>query len=334
MKLPTFAVLVSALIVLVVRFGRVLELLRDPSWAGRATAITPVVLIVASGILWYRGRTVIDSPFLREMERNTEVRWGVMLVLSVLLLALFAPLLSPHDPEFALYGRLRALSIEHPLGTDSNGRDFMSRVLYGARLSLSTGVFATAIAIVLGVTVGVTSAVASDRIDGVLMRGVDAGLAFPRVFLLLALIALLPSVSHGLLIVVLGITSWFDIARIVRGEVRSLRQVEFVMATKGLGLPASNVITGHLLPNIAGPIIVSAALSIGYMILLESGLSYLGIGSSAGTPSWGRLIEQGYAVLRDAPHLTLIPGAMIAVTVVGFSLLGDGLRQTLDPRKT
>jgi peptide/nickel transport system permease protein len=321
-------------IALITGFERVAELLADGGWLDRTIAVSPFLLAVGAGLYLYLARTdARDKTMLQSLFRNTEIQWGMTVVVGIALLAVFAPILTSHDPQYALYGRLRPPSLLHPLGTDTSGRDAFARLLYGARLSLQTGVFATFIATALGTTVGVVSALSGSRTDSMLMRVVDAGLAFPRVFLLLALIALLPTVSQGLLVLVLGLTSWFDIARLVRGETLSLRSSDYVTATTGLGLPASRVVGSHILPNLAGPITVSASLSLGYLILLESGLSYLGVGASAGTPSWGRLIQEGYSQLRNAPQLTLIPGALIALTVIGFSLLGDGLRQHLDPRK-
>ncbi len=315
------------------RFGRLVDFVKNGGAAERGTVVFLVVVIVWTGAVLF-SRKDTPSQSSGELLTDREVQWGLAIVAMMVLVAVYAPIISPHDPQYALYGRLRDFSSIHWFGTDSFGRDAFSRIVYGARISLVVALSATLISLIVGVLTGLSSALSGDKVDSVIMRVVDAGIAFPRAFLLLALFALSPQVNLPILIIILGMTSWFDIARLARAEVLSIRNVEYVVATTGLGFKRARTMLQHVLPNVAGPIIVSATLTIGYLILIESGLSYIGVGLQAGTPSWGILINEGYAQLRTDPHLTLVPGALIATTVVGFSLIGDGLRRSLDPHRT
>jgi len=266
---------------------------------------------------------------------GTRARVGLALVGLLLLLALLAPLFTSYDPTAQIDLATRQLlppSMAHPMGTDFFSRDMLSRVLFGARISLTIAVFTILVSITIGTLVGMWAGWSGGVVDTVLMRLVDAALAIPRVFLLLVVLALWRNVGLVGLILVLGTTSWFDTARLVRAEVLSLKAREFVVATRALAFRAPRVAWRHLLPNVAAPVIVSATLGVGQIVLLEAGLSYLGIGVRPPIPSWGNMIADGQAHLATAWWITAFPGLAIMLTVVGFSLIGDALRDAMDPR--
>ena len=217
------------------------------------------------------------------------------------------------------------------LGSDGLGRDVWSRVLWGARVSLSIGVLAVALALTLGVAVGATAALGGPLIDAALMRGVDALLAFPRLFLMIAVVALFQP-STGLLVLLLGATSWMGISRLTRAEILTLKEREYVLAARGAGLSPLAVFWRHLLPGALPPLLVSATLLIGDMILVESSLSFLGLGVQPPQASWGNMVADGQDDLTSAWWATAFPALAIALTVIAANLLGDGLRDRLDPR--
>lgn len=266
---------------------------------------------------------------------GTRARVGLALVALLLLLALLAPLFSSYDPTAQIDLATRQLlppSLAHPMGTDFFSRDMLSRVLFGARISLTIAVLTILVSITIGTLIGMWAGWSGGGVDAVLMRLVDAALAIPRVFLLLVVLALWRNVGLVGLILVLGTTSWFDTARLVRAEVLSLKAREFVVATRALAFRAPRVAWRHLLPNVAAPVIVSATLGVGQIVLLEAGLSYLGIGVRPPIPSWGNMIADGQAHLATAWWITAFPGLAIMLTVIGFSLIGDSLRDAIDPR--
>jgi len=250
------------------------------------------------------------------------------------LVALLAPLIAPYDPiaqqDIVRTGFLPP-SLEHPLGTDRFGRDVLSRIIYGARVSLSIAFVAVAIAITIGTILGAVAGYMGGRVDAAIMRFTDMVLAFPRLVLLIMIIALF-SPSIFLIITVLGLTQWPSTARIVRGEVLSLREREFVMAARALGFGRWRIILRHLVPNVLAPVIVAATLGIGNTIVLEAGLSFLGLGVAPPTPTWGNMVADGRETLLSAWWVATFPGLTIVVTVLAFNLLGDGLRDALDPR--
>jgi peptide/nickel transport system permease protein len=271
---------------------------------------------------------------LRGLWQQRRARYGLALVLALCGLAVLAPWLAPHDPVSQLdlaRGQYLAPSMLHPFGTDFFSRDLLSRVLYGARISLSIAFLSVFLSVTVGTAVGMTAGLAGGAVDAVLMRGVDAALAVPRVFLLLVVVALWDNVGVAGLIAVLGFTNWFDTSRIVRAEVLSIKHRTYVTAAQALGVGPRRLAVRHLLPNVAAPVIVTATLGIGQIILIEAGLSYLGVGVPPPTPSWGSIIQEGQQALAVAPWVATFPGIAIVVTVVGFSLLGDGLRDALDP---
>jgi len=259
---------------------------------------------------------------------------GIMAVATFYLVALLTPFLAPFDPVVQgdlLRARLQGPSPDHILGTDQYARDVFSRVLYGARISLSIGIVAVGIAVSIGTLVGALAGYLGGRADSFIMRFVDMVIAFPRLVLLIMIIALVePSIF--LIVVVLGLTQWPLTARIVRGEILALRERDFIQAGRALGFSRGRIIFRHLIPNCLGPIIVAATLGIGDTIVLEAGLSFLGFGVQPPTPSWGTMVADGRNNLLGAWWITTFPGLAIVFTVLAFNLAGDGLRDALDPR--
>jgi len=220
----------------------------------------------------------------------------------------------------------------HLFGTDQLNRDILSRVVSGGRISLSVAGLAVTLAVTLGALVGGLAGFHGGWLDGVLMRVVDGALAIPRLFLLLLLVAVWEQIPLAALVLVLGATGWFATSRIVRGEVLRLREAEFVLAATALGAGPGRIILRHLLPNVAGPLLVAATLGVGDVILLEAGLSYLGVGVRPPTPSWGGMILDARPLLTTAPWASIFPGLAIVITVLAVNLIGDALRGALDPR--
>ena len=266
--------------------------------------------------------------------RNRLGMAGLVIVLVLYLVAILAPLLTPYDPvEQGEIPRLRytAPGGAHPLGTDKFGRDVLARILYGARVSLTIGLLAVSMSVTLGALVGAVSGWLGGAADAVIMRIVDALMSIPRIFLLLTCIALFPG-SIWLIVLLLGATGWMATARLVRGQVLTLRRRDFVLAAEALGAGGRSIVLRHLIPNTLTVIIVSATLRIGGVILTEAALSYLGLGVPPPTPSWGQMVFAGREALLGAWWVSAFPGLAIAVTVVGYNLLGDGLRDAFDPR--
>lgn len=253
---------------------------------------------------------------------------GVALVLA----AVFAPWLSPYDPNaLNLPNQFAPPSIAHWLGTGNNGIDVLSHIIYGARVSLIVGGSAVAISLSIGSVLGAIAGYAGGWFDGVLMRIVDILLAFPGILLAIFITAVLgPSLWN--VVFALSFGGWTGYARLVRGEVRALRDREFVLAARSMGAGPMRIVFGHLLPNVAGPLLVQATFGLPGAILTEASLSFLGLGVPPGTPSWGALADEGCTYLLKAPHLAIFPGLAIAITVLGFNFLGDALRDRFDPK--
>ncbi|UCF06313.1 MAG: ABC transporter permease [bacterium] len=267
--------------------------------------------------------------------KNRLAMTGAVIVVALYLAAILAPLIAPHDPiEHGEVPRMRYLSpgSAHPLGTDKFGRDVLSRIIYGSRISLTISFLAVAISVVLGSLVGAAAGYFGGIVDSVIMRFVDALMAIPRLFLLLTCIALF-SRSVWLIILLLGATGWMATARLVRGQVLSLREQDFVKAAEALGAGGRRIVLRHLLPNTLTVVIVAATLRIGGIILTEAALSFLGLGVQPPTPSWGQMIFEGREVLLGAWWVSTFPGLAIVVTVIGYNLLGDGLRDAFDPKQ-
>lgn len=259
---------------------------------------------------------------------------GLVLLVVLAGLALAAPWIAPFDPtQTDLTGRrLLSPSTVHWMGTDDLGRDLWSRVLFGARISLLIGFLSVVIAITLGTAIGAIAGYAGGWVDAVLMRIVDLFLSIPRLILLLTVVAVFPRATIGLIVAVLGLTGWMGVSRLVRGQVLAVREREYVTAARALGYRPTRILTRHILPNVMTPVIVAATLGIGNAILAEAALSYLGFGVQPPTPSWGTIIQSGGDRMIDAWWITTFPGIAIVLTVMAFNLVGDGLRDALDPR--
>jgi peptide/nickel transport system permease protein len=257
---------------------------------------------------------------------------GLVIAVVVGSAALVGPLVAPYDPyEIEMSESLQPPSLSHPLGTDVFGRDVMSRLILGARISLEVSVLSRLISIIVGTGLGLAAGYFGGRLDNAVMRAADVTLAYPGLLLLIAVIAAVgPSLAS--LIVALGIVGWAAVARIVRAQVLSIREREFVVAVHSLGGRSWRVIGRHLLPNCLSQLVIVFSMGIGMGIMAESSMSFLGLGAQPPLPSWGSMISAGLDYLRVAPWLSLAPGLGITVAVLGFNLLGDACRDVMDPR--
>ncbi|HXN90674.1 MAG TPA: ABC transporter permease [Candidatus Sulfotelmatobacter sp.] len=281
------------------------------------------------------GTPIRRRPFglLELAQRNRGVVVGLVFVGALFLIALVSPVISPHDPIATEPDNayLPPLSPGHVLGTDELGRDQISRVLWGARVSLPVALVAVAVGLVGGGVLGMVSGYAGGLTDLLVMRVVDALLAFPALILAIALVAALgPNLRNAM--IAIGIVAIPVYARLVRAVVLQLKQMEFVMATRSLGASPIRLIVRHLIPNLMNPILVQISLSAGFAILAEAVLSFLGLGAQPPTPDWGQMITTGRTFLPNDPWLAIVPGIAISITVYSFNLLGDSLRDALDPR--
>lgn len=265
--------------------------------------------------------------------RDRRALFGASLICLLTFAAVFAPLFVQYHPTEQLGYALQQQppSTAHPFGTDHVGRDVLSRVLSGVRLSLSIASLAVLLSLTIGTSVGLVAGFFGGVVDTLLMRLVDTALAVPRVLLLLVVLTLLPTGVVGL-VTVLGLTSWFGTSRLVRAEVLSMRERDFVVATSALGLRGHRTLLRHLLPNVVAPVIVAATLGLGHIILIEAGLSYLGAGVPKPIASLGGIISDGMSNLDQAWWISAFPGLVIVLIVIGFSLIGDGLRDAIDPK--
>jgi len=278
----------------------------------------------------------------RRLRRDRTAMFGAALVILIVLVTILAPVLSPHDPSEQFRDGLTPdgqpvpstlfakNDLHFPLGTDANGRDLLSRILYGARISLLVGVLANLMAVAIGTLVGSIAAYFGGWLETILMRFTDMMMAFPTLLLAMTLVAILkPSV--WIIILVIGAVYWTWIARVIYGQVSALRERDFVTATRALGAGRLYTLFYHILPQLFPTIIVWGTLGIATNVMLEASLSYLGIGVQPPTPSWGGMIHQGQSFYRAAPWLVIFPGLAIMLTVFAFNLFGDGLRDALDP---
>ncbi len=349
----------TGIVMAVLAWGFVLSLFflsRERLWGmGRGGRITPDLYLAAATLaamaiglayLTVRGvrrrnagtvRARGDSQWSiagRHFKKNRLAMAGLAVMILLYVITLVTPLVAPFDPaqqgDIVLTRNLPP-SLEHLMGTDKFGRDIFSRVLYGSRISLTIGFIAVGISVTLGTLVGALAGYFGGFVDTLLMRMTDMMLSFPRLVLLIVVIALF-SPSIWLVVTVLGLTGWMGTARLVRGEVLSLREREFVQAARALGMGDWRIISRHVIPNTMAPVIVSATLGIGQTILTEASLSFLGLGVQPPTPSWGNMVADGRDALIEAWWIATFPGIAIVLTVIAFNLLGDGLRDALDPR--
>lgn len=252
---------------------------------------------------------------------------GIIIIGIFTLIAIVAPIISPYDPSIIDQDSLLVPpSKAHLLGTDSLGRDILSRMVYGARISLSIGLIAVGIATVVGLILGSIAGFYGGMVDTLIMRFVDIMLCFPTFFLILAVVAILePSIFN--IMVIIGITGWMGIARLVRAEILSLKEREFIQAERVIGASNFRIIIRHLIPNAMGPVLVNATLGVAGAILLESGLSFLGLGVQPPTPSWGNILIESKSTLGVAWWITVFPGLAILITILGFNLIAEGLKE-------
>ena len=274
-----------------------------------------------------------EGVLRRRLRSDRFFQLGLLFVAAVAIAALLAPWLAPYDP---ISGDLRGAYLvrpgpQHLFGTDTQGRDVLSRVLYGARLSLSVGIISQSVAVTLGVLLGLLAGYYGRWVDAVVMRLADITLAFPALLLLIAVAAAVKP-SLPVVFVVIGIVGWAGMARLVRGQVLVLKHSEFVLAARSLGARDRRVLLRHLLPNVRTQVIIAATLGIAGAIMAEAALSFVGLGAQPPTPSWGAMVADGRDLLRVAPWISFAPGLAIGVAVLGFNLVGDALREAYDPK--
>lgn len=336
---------------------RVLEF---DTWAGVPVhpAVAVLSLIVMLAAQWWAAHRLVQpreltdqeknsnwNLFLREFTRNNTGMIGMYGVIIMIGLTLLTPLLAPFNPDDVGVGTklmmaepwayMRGEPDTFLLGTDVYGRDFYSRLLYGGRISLSIGFIAVTIAASIGTTVGAVAGYFGGWVDRALMWLVDMLLSLPRLVLLLAIVGMFRMkgvYSIFLIVVILGLTGWMGVSRIVRSQVLSLKQQDFIQAARALGFSSSRIVFRHLVPNALAPVIVYCSLAIGGTMLAEAGLSFLGLGVAPPTSTWGTLVNDGREYLRTSQVLTVFPGLCIVASVMSFNLLGDGLRDALDPK--
>jgi ABC-type dipeptide/oligopeptide/nickel transport system permease subunit len=266
------------------------------------------------------------------LRRDTRALIGLSVVAAIILMAVLAPLIARHDPlKIDLIRGLAPPSPDHWLGTDAQGRDIWARIVYGARVSLAAGIISQGISLALGVSLGLLAGYYGRWVDELIMRLADVTLAFPTLLLLIAMVAALqPSLT--VVFATIGVVGWAGMARLVRGQVLVVRNLEYVQAIRALGGRDLRVMLQHVLPNVIAPVIIASTLGIAGAIMAEASLSFLGLGVQPPTPSWGSMIAEGRDFLRSAPWTSIFPGLAIGAAVLGFNLLGDSLRDALDPR--
>jgi ABC-type dipeptide/oligopeptide/nickel transport system permease subunit len=284
--------------------------------------------------------TIIASPaprnpgaaLLRAVARHRLSRVGLVIIAVLCFAAIFAPVFAPHSPyDQDLYRVLAPPSWVHWLGTDNLGRDLFSRILYGARVSLFVGIVSALLSAVLGVFVGLIAGFKGGAVDAAIMRITDAFLCFPPLIFILAMAAALgPGLQNVMLS--FAIFGWTGFARITRGQVLSVRELPFIEAARSVGVAPLRIMLRHILPNILAPVLVAITITIGTAILVESGVSFLGLGVQPPTASWGKELRVGFTYLDVAPLFSIAPGLMISLAIIAFNFVGDGLRDALDPR--
>jgi peptide/nickel transport system permease protein len=266
--------------------------------------------------------------------RDHSIRAGFIILVIIVAMALLAPWIAPADPlKVNLSERLKNPSIQHPMGTDELGRDYFSRIIYGARISLLTAAGVTLGCLLIGVAIGLVAGYTGNIVDEILMRIVDIFLAFPSILLSFAIAGLLgPSIIN--LMIAMTATGWVSYSRVIRSEVLVIKEQDFILASKAIGCNHFRILVRHIIPNIISPIIVLATLDIGTVILGICGMSYLGLGAQPPVPEWGSMLNAGQKYMESVPFLMFFPGLMIFITVMAFNLVGDGIRDALDSKNT
>lgn len=274
-----------------------------------------------------------QAPFPIGRQAKRVIFLASIMALGFLLPALLAPWVSPHDPlAVDLNGELRPPEWAYPLGRDRQGADILSRLIHGARISLIVGLATVSVSALVGVAVGLLAGYAGGWVEQLLMRMVDVLLAFPGLLLAIALVAVLGP-GLGNVVIALSALGWTGFARLVRGQVLVVKNLDYIQAAEGVGAGHLRLMGRHILPNVMAPVLVQASFAIAGAILSEASLSFLGLGVSAGTPSWGAMLAEGKQVLLDAPYVSIFPGAAIMAVVLGFNLLGDALADWMDPKR-
>ncbi|MCK8815799.1 ABC transporter permease [Natroniella sulfidigena] len=275
----------------------------------------------------------------RRLRKNKMAMIGLGITLVVIFVAIFAPLLAPHDPYYSPVMEdgqaelsMQGPSLSYPLGTDRLGRDILSRIIYGTRISLIVGVITQLIALAIGITLGSVAGYYGGIVDDVISYFINVFLAFPFLLFAIAIMAVFQDPGIEQVFLALGLVTWPGLARIVRGEVMSLKEEEYIEAARSLGAKDFRIMTKHVIPNCLAPIIVTVTLGVAGAILAEAGLSFLGIGAQPPMPSWGLMLNAGRDYLRSDPRMMWFPGLAIMITVLGLNLFGDGLRDVLDPK--
>lgn len=273
---------------------------------------------------------------LRRLLSKRSAVAAMLVVLLVVIPCAAAPLFAPYDPSaqpdiIAL--RSQPPSLAHPFGTDPFSRDVLSRVLYGGRVSLSVALIATLVSITLGTAYGAVAGFAGGVVESVMMRLLDALLSIPRLLLLIAVFAAWRQLPLPAFVIIVGFTGWYGLSRVVRGQVLAMKGQDFVASARALGAGRARILLNHILPNVLTPVIVAAALGVGHVILLEAGLSYLGVGVQQPQPSWGNIIQDGSDQIARLWWISFFPGVAIVLTVMAFNIFGDALREALDPRQ-
>jgi len=269
---------------------------------------------------------------LRAVARHRLASVGLVIIATLIIVAVFAPVLAPYSPfQQDLYHVLAPPSRLHLLGTDNLGRDLLSRLLYGARVSLFVGIVSSLVSAVIGVVIGLIAGFRGGMVDAIIMRITDAFLCFPPLIFILAMSAALgPGLQN--VILAFALFGWTYFARLARGQVLLVRELPFIEAARSVGVPASRIMFRHILPNIVAPLLVAITIGIGSAILVESGVSFLGLGVQPPTASWGKELRVGFTYLEAAPLFSIAPGVMISLAIIAFNFVGDGLRDALDPR--
>ncbi len=313
---------------------------RDADGAGTRSPATPGAPAdghgSAAGSLAKPGGRSARSPWqlaLGRLRRAKLAIFGLVVLAALVSIAVFADAIAPYgENEIDLFNITASTSAEHPLGTDELGRDELSRLIYGSRISLLVGVATALLATAIGIAVGAVAGYYGGVVDAALMRFVDLMLAFPAIFLLLILFSITGS-SVGGVIVFLGLFSWMWLARIIRGEFLSLKERDFIEAAHAIGVPGRRIIVRHLLPNVVAAIVVATTLNVAYAMLAEATLSFLGFGVPPGTPTWGNMLNAARPNYTVAPMLAIAPGLALTFAVLAINFVGDGLRDALDPRR-